>query len=406
MSNRVFTAMLAALVVCIGVAIAAWYFLQNETPEYLAEDSLAVLDGLDHIAAETKLRRAIIAVGGAAVESEPEGEQQSAAMLGETLTGLSATEYKTIEARMISLLDKNNNDDAEDDLSEQEIVFWQQALSKLQQWAPIAAVDLAGQWFIEGGCQQTDDLLEVTIAVSDNEMVIADDLKDECFKSEHALPWRAKSWQPRPAMNSFSVEPTTKISIVDRNTLQGAGLVFHRRLQYQNDFETKEVGSEWSRSLISTTPSGREFLGKFANDRVILQLESLPKHRYIVVSFDLFVMASWDGNDLRWGPDIWTFIVDDSLTLVNASFSTKRSAEQSYPDVYQKASHPAYTGATERQTLGYEAGGVRDAVYAMHFSFPHDSDTVKLLFKGEGLQDITDESWGLDNIRVTTQFKE
>lgn len=48
-------------------------------------------------------------------------------------------------------------------------------------------------------------------------------------------------------------------------------------------------------------------------------------------------------------------------------------------------------------TLGYEFG---DTVYRLRFTFPHSDSSVQFNFSGIGLQEIEDESWGLDNVRV------
>src|SRR5947207_2175207 len=64
---------------------------------------------------------------------------------------------------------------------------------------------------------------------------------------------------------------------------------------YFNDFEGA-VGPEWSHTNTERTPFGdRGFLGQFGNDSVTLTLDNLPPHTALTVSFDLFVIRSWDG---------------------------------------------------------------------------------------------------------------
>lgn len=41
-----------------------------------------------------------------------------------------------------------------------------------------------------------------------------------------------------------------------------------------------------------------------------------------------------------------------------------------------------------------------DATYSLRFSFEHTDSTLELVFSGAGLQDLEDESWGLDNFRI------
>jgi hypothetical protein len=63
------------------------------------------------------------------------------------------------------------------------------------------------------------------------------------------------------------------------------------------------------------------------------------------------------------------------------------------------------SGAAFVNTLGYKFFG--DATYHLTFTFAHTGSTMKLtfsssLFEGKGTDD---ESWGLDNVRVTTDEK-
>jgi hypothetical protein len=69
--------------------------------------------------------------------------------------------------------------------------------------------------------------------------------------------------------------------------------------------------------------------------------------------------------------------------------------------------HPAETGATEIDTLGYTIDygaplGVRaaDSVYHFMFSLPHTANAVTFNFSALGLEALSNESWGIDNVRV------
>jgi hypothetical protein len=66
---------------------------------------------------------------------------------------------------------------------------------------------------------------------------------------------------------------------------------------YGNDFEGT-VGPEWSKTSVDVTPGGRHFLGQFGNDTLTLTLACLPAHVQATLSFDLYVIRSWDGNTI------------------------------------------------------------------------------------------------------------
>ncbi|MBT7099970.1 hypothetical protein HN937_21520, partial [Candidatus Poribacteria bacterium] len=159
-------------------------------------------------------------------------------------------------------------------------------------------------------------------------------------------------------------------------------------LVYSNDFESP-VGAEWSNPLISTSPSGRDFLGEFANGDTVLSLNGLPEHQSVVLRLHLYIIRSWDGT---WGvhaaaPDIWSAQVVGGPVLLQSTFSHYRP--------YQ-----AYSGTPiETNALGYDFGG--DTTYELEFAIPHTVGDVQFRFRGEGLEHVLNESWGLDNVTVT-----
>ena len=166
---------------------------------------------------------------------------------------------------------------------------------------------------------------------------------------------------------------------------------------FSADFETG-VGPEWSTTKTDGTPvENRRFLGQFGNETVSLTLSNLPPHHEMTVSFDLFIINTWDGNWDTYGPDVWDVGVQNGPTLLHTTFARYPDApSQAFPDWYPGGQHPWGTGATEIDALGYGM----DCVYHLSFTFPHTNNEVTFEFSGQGLQDIGDESWGLDNVSV------
>lgn len=185
-------------------------------------------------------------------------------------------------------------------------------------------------------------------------------------------------------------------------------------LLYQENFEGA-VGAEWSSAQTSVTPAspGRRFLGEAANDTFVLRLENVSAGT-IQVDFDLFILKSWDGNDsVYFGPDKWSFGIIGGPTLLDTTFSNHSPGNtpadsdngfQAYPNLQPGGMYPAFTGAAERNTLGYTHPnpelGPMDAVYRIERTFDHAGGALSLFFSGLGLQDASDEAWGLDNVRL------
>lgn len=179
---------------------------------------------------------------------------------------------------------------------------------------------------------------------------------------------------------------------------------------YTNDFENlSDPLSEWSSTSTEVTPGtvphpADRFLGRFAEDEAVsLTLTGLPVHSVLTVSFDLYVITTWDGNGTQ-GPDVWDLSVSGGPTLLHTTFSNvtdPNNDRQAYPDEYPGGDYPARQGAAENNTLGYTHGDpIMDSVYSLSFFFTHSSSSLVLNFSGSGLQTLDDESWGVDNVTV------
>ncbi|MCA9409779.1 MAG: hypothetical protein KC944_01120 [Candidatus Omnitrophica bacterium] len=196
---------------------------------------------------------------------------------------------------------------------------------------------------------------------------------------------------------------------------------------YSNTFETNgetiAPGVSVSLNTQTTTTSPGSgihppdtFLGELSNDGVSLALSNLPEHDRVTVRFDLFLIRSWDGNfDLdERGPDVFQVGYDGGNVLL---YTTFRNAQrpmlypeygQSYPNTYNPSDliqNNPRTGAVENDTLGYFnsiENIYQDSVYRLVFTFQHSGNLNFQLF-ASGLQDISNESWGVDDISVSVR---
>lgn len=179
-------------------------------------------------------------------------------------------------------------------------------------------------------------------------------------------------------------------------------------LIYFADFQAAP-GSEWSATNTDVTPlANRRFLGQFGNQTVQLTLTNLPPHTEANVTFDLFIINSWDGSIISpSGPDIWQLSVDGGPILLHTTFCSitrpeNVGARQAFPYTYPAVDFPPNTGAAEVQTLGFSWIRLKyDALYDLSFQFPHASNTLVLDFSALGLEALDNESWGLDNVVVS-----
>ncbi len=171
------------------------------------------------------------------------------------------------------------------------------------------------------------------------------------------------------------------------------------------DFEGV-VAPEWSTPITHRTPIGnRGFLGDFVNERVTLSLDCLPIHSLVTLSFDLFIIRSWDGHDGGPGPDIWMLEAEGIGMLLKTTFCNYErdnpNCKQAYPGSYGETSYPPLRNALEINSLGYIFGDkIVDAVYHLSYPFRHTGSSLVLHFSASGLEGSGNESWGLDNVDV------
>jgi uncharacterized repeat protein (TIGR01451 family) len=196
--------------------------------------------------------------------------------------------------------------------------------------------------------------------------------------------------------------------ITTDNECSGGIGVARQRLAFAAD-GTAAPGAEWLGAAQSVSPSGESFFGEFGTAPVRLSLAGLPAHNTLLVTFDLYVIRSWDGvggDDLGAqaiaGPDTWQVGIAGEQPWLLTTFSNWDDEWQSYPGTLSGGDRRADgTGAVARNTLGYRYGGAaQDATYHLAFGIAHSGDGVTLEFRAAGLQALGDESWGLDNVQV------
>ncbi len=192
---------------------------------------------------------------------------------------------------------------------------------------------------------------------------------------------------------------------------------------YTSDF-TKTAGDAWTQNTVDQTPNEQTFLGPFDNETIGLKVTSLPPHERVRVSFDLFIIDTWDGSARigpgmkPCGPDFVEIDLAGGPNLLRATFSALPSDPgfaleaqlQSYPSPIPSKSNPMGTGAAGVCKLGYvfsfhprnhePVSFPMDGTYSMSYTLQHSADSIRINFAGSGLQGVADESWGLSNVKV------
>lgn len=182
---------------------------------------------------------------------------------------------------------------------------------------------------------------------------------------------------------------------------------------YSNDFEQGSLTGIENGFLMEYY--GSTVLGNYHDSGFSLLLTDLPKHDLITISFDLFIHDSWDGNttgiDDVDGPDIWEMRVDGK-SYVYATFSNTPCESQwycptqSYPANYPNNNQAAKSGAFNTNMESLCHPGSSTTWYKITKTIAHDDrklvmECLDQLVQLNAGDPKCDESWSVDNIKIT-----
>lgn len=184
-------------------------------------------------------------------------------------------------------------------------------------------------------------------------------------------------------------------------------------LIYSENFESGVASlGPWNMNVLATSTGSTRtsFLGRLGNEELSL---SVPAGKSsVTITFDLYIIGSWDGIGLQgFGSDRWQIEVSKNggarENVFHTSFSNQATKNQNFPRQIDGGSSPNDRGAVATNTLGYPKGAgkydVGDAVYHLTYtvSNPGAGPLVFYLHTTTPLQSLNDESWGLDNVSVS-----
>jgi hypothetical protein len=244
--------------------------------------------------------------------------------------------------------------------------------------------------------------------------------------------WRAKSgvWSLKLGIFLFCAR-SMAASLVYSNDFNGApGMSYPEWsssvIRYESRGDPPGRGTLPAPSVTNTVSrnGAQRFLGEFGgppigrlgdpgwnktrvDQTISLSLSNLPDHTALRLTFDLYILKSWDGDSPAYGPDRFILGVADGPMLLDTTFSNnpKIGTDGSFQS-YPAAKSPPWTGALSTNTLGYNRF-FYDSIYRLQYTFPHSTNRVTFnfrssLFEGKG---TADESWGLDNVGVVALEK-
>ncbi len=193
-------------------------------------------------------------------------------------------------------------------------------------------------------------------------------------------------------VNATILPGDTTICFSDSIMLELVDLSAFEELIYFNDF-SNGAGALWSTAQ-TTSIHGEQALGRFSNGTVSFNMNNLPSHDSLLVEFTFYPLDSWDG--ILHGELFEVYV--DEVSVLSTGFSSFNHP-QCYPDNCP-ASNPAGTGSD--QTVAPICHPTQSFRYQIARTVPHSSNSVVIDFEALGLQDLCDESWALDNFRLSS----
>ena len=154
-------------------------------------------------------------------------------------------------------------------------------------------------------------------------------------------------------------------------------------------------------------PAGNQFGGNFlrsaTGNTVTLNLMGLPAHDTITLEFLFAAIDSLDGTGTFPAGDFFK-IVFDGATLFSESFAN------ALPTQIQSYVPPPGVELARHVDLGFSGPGsfFTDSAYNLgadprfaNFAHTGSTATIQFFIFGEGNQSLEDESWAMDNLRVS-----
>ncbi|MCW5623408.1 MAG: PEP-CTERM sorting domain-containing protein [Burkholderiales bacterium] len=147
---------------------------------------------------------------------------------------------------------------------------------------------------------------------------------------------------------------------------------------------------------------GGNFLRSMTGNTVTLTLTDLPTHDSLSLSFLFAAIDSLDGTGSFPSGDFF-HITLDGVTIFRESFANALASQtQSYVP-------PAGVELARRVELGFSSGFYyNDSAYDLgadpffgNIAHTASTATFTFLIEGQGIQSLDDESWAMDNLRVS-----
>lgn len=182
---------------------------------------------------------------------------------------------------------------------------------------------------------------------------------------------------------------------------------------YQNDFNRSSLKNIITYNTVGATENkifffnGSRVLGPFNNAGADFNIDSIPEHNVLEVSFDLYTHDNWEGNKPTSNgvPDLFVMRYDGNPSFMT-TFSSNPQYAHSFPNWFPQGNNPAFGNAIRTDLpgrCGWKEKKNGTAMYKIVQQFPHTNKKFQLSLT-DALQPFNSEcekSWSIDNVKIT-----
>jgi hypothetical protein len=183
---------------------------------------------------------------------------------------------------------------------------------------------------------------------------------------------------------------------------------------YQNDFNRSSTTNIITFNYYGATEgkifffNGSKVLGPFNNEGVDVNIDSIPEHNVLEISFDLYTHDNWEGNKPTPNgvPDLYVIRYDGNPRFMT-TFSSNPQYKHSFPQWFPEGNNPAYGNAIRTDLPGRCAWKDKKngtAMYKIVQQFGHTNKSFQISLS-DALQpygSICEKSWSIDNLKITS----
>ncbi|MBM3176596.1 MAG: hypothetical protein FJZ78_01180 [Bacteroidetes bacterium] len=178
-------------------------------------------------------------------------------------------------------------------------------------------------------------------------------------------------------------------------------------IAFESNLESKNLEGIYNGRLLEF--QSKFLLGPYNNDGFFFYAYQLNSHRYLKITFDLYIHDSWDGNyAFPDGPDLWLIKIDGQEVFRTTFSNDPSRMKQSYPGTFPDIYDPRTGSILILPGLCLQPDKPNGTtVYKFEIKVAHNLELARievsdLLTQPNSGNPLCDESWSVGNIKVST----